>query len=113
MRLQNLYADINTKTNRTGGLFLQLTPNTNQPSRLMLGNNMKAITRDWQLYLLLFLPMAYFIIFKYVPMLGVVVAFKDYNIFKGVLESEWIGFAAFREIFQMDAFYNALRNTFV
>ncbi|MCF2940051.1 ABC transporter permease subunit [Paenibacillus alkaliterrae] len=69
--------------------------------------------REWQLYLLLFVPMAYFIIFKYVPMLGVVVAFKDYNIFKGVLDSPWIGFEAFREIFQMDAFHNAIRNTFL
>lgn len=46
-------------------------------------------------------------------MFGVIVAFKDYNIFKGVLDSEWIGLAAFREIFQMDKFWQALRNTFV
>lgn len=92
---------------------MQLTPNTNRPSIMMLGNNMKAITRDWQLYLLLLLPMVYFLLFKYVPMLGVIVAFKDYNIFKGVLASDWIGLDAFRKIFQMDAFYQALRNTFV
>lgn len=73
----------------------------------------KDIWRDWQLYALLILPLAYFILFKYVPMLGVIIAFKDYNMFKGILESSWIGLNAFREIFQMDAFYNALRNTFV
>ncbi|RIX49422.1 sugar ABC transporter permease [Paenibacillus nanensis] len=46
-------------------------------------------------------------------MLGVAVAFKDYNVFRGIWESEWIGLEAFREIFQMDAFLYALRNTFL
>jgi putative aldouronate transport system permease protein len=73
---------------------------------------MKTVCRNWQLYLLL-LPMAYFLLFKYVPMLGVVVAFKDYNIFSGIWKSPWIGLDAFREIFAMDGFFNALRNTFV
>ncbi|WP_144376754.1 sugar ABC transporter permease [Paenibacillus sp. FSL A5-0031] len=74
---------------------------------------MKALYKDWQLYLLLLLPLAYFIIFKYTPMLGVVIAFKDYNMFQGILASPWVGFETFREVFQMDGFYNALRNTFL
>lgn len=74
---------------------------------------MKALYRDWQLYLLLLLPLAYFIIFKYTPMLGVVIAFKDYNMFQGIFASRWVGFETFREVFQMDGFYNALRNTFL
>lgn len=74
---------------------------------------MKSIRQNWQLYLLLLFPFVYFVLFKYIPMLGVVVAFKDYNIFKGVMASPWIGLEAFREVFAMDGFYNALRNTFV
>ena len=77
------------------------------------GRSIIPVIRDWQLYLMLILPLAYFVVFKYIPMFGVVVAFKDYNIFKGIWASEWIGFAAFREVFQMDMFWNALRNTFV
>ena len=77
------------------------------------GINFRSIRSDWQLYFLIFLPIVYFLTFKYVPMLGVVVAFKDYNVFKGIWESEWIGFEAFREIFQMNAFKSALKNTFV
>lgn len=73
----------------------------------------KSFYRDWQLYLLLFLPMIYFLIFKYGPMLGVVIAFKDYNIFEGIWASPWVGLDTFKEIFAMDAFYNALRNTFM
>ncbi|WP_245590335.1 ABC transporter permease [Cohnella panacarvi] len=67
----------------------------------------------WQLYLMVSVPMAYFLLFKYVPMFGIVIAFKDYNIFRGVWASEWIGWDSFREIFQMDAFKDALRNTFL
>ncbi|GAA4876236.1 sugar ABC transporter permease [Paenibacillus vulneris] len=72
----------------------------------------KALVRDWQLYILLVLPMLYFLIFKYVPMLGVIIAFKDYNIFKGILGSSWVGLETFREVFKMQGFYLALRNTF-
>ncbi|WP_396135479.1 ABC transporter permease [Bacillus sp. 3255] len=56
-------------------------------------------------------PMAFFIIFRYIPMAGVAVAFKEYNIFKGVWASPWVGFAVFKEIFAMPEFYKALRNT--
>ncbi len=59
------------------------------------------LRRDLFLYLLLLLPIVYFLLFKYAPMYGVTVAFKDYNIFKGVFGSEWIGLDAFREIFGM------------
>ncbi|MGG4032104.1 ABC transporter permease subunit [Paenibacillus cisolokensis] len=69
--------------------------------------------RDWQLYVLVLLPLLYFFVFKYGPMFGIIIAFKDYNIFQGIWASPWIGFETFREIFAMDAFYNALRNTFV
>lgn len=69
--------------------------------------------RNWQLYALLLLPMIYFIIFKYGPMYGVQIAFKDFNFFQGIAGSEWIGLDAFREVFQNQGFYTALRNTLV
>ncbi|HEX2945801.1 MAG TPA: ABC transporter permease subunit [Clostridia bacterium] len=65
------------------------------------------------LYLLLLTPFAYFVIFKYAPMYGVLIAFKDYNIFEGVWASEWNNFETFIEIFSMPDFWNAFRNTFV
>jgi len=71
------------------------------------------VKRDFVLYLLLLLPMAYFLLFKYVPMYGVTIAFKDYNIFQGILGSPWIGFDVFKEIFKMNEFYRAVRNTLV
>lgn len=73
----------------------------------------RSLLRDWQLYILILVPLGFFATFKYVPMIGAVIAFKDYNIFKGIWESPWIGFETFREIFQMQGFYLALRNTFM
>ncbi|UUZ96244.1 ABC transporter permease subunit [Paenibacillus sp. P25] len=58
-------------------------------------------------------PVAYFIIFKYGPMYGVTIAFKDFNLFQPVWKSPWVGFAHFHEIFQMPTFFKALRNTFL
>ncbi|MDU0203348.1 ABC transporter permease subunit [Paenibacillus sp. PFR10] len=69
------------------------------------------VGQDWQLYALLFLPMLYFLIFKYIPMYGVTIAFKDFNMFQGVWKSPWVGLDAFREIFLMKDFYKVLRNT--
>ena len=72
-----------------------------------------ALRRDLQLYLLLLLPVVYFLVFKYGPMFGLVIAFKQYNIFQGIWKSPWIGFEAFKEIFHMRNFYAVLRNTFM
>lgn len=67
--------------------------------------------RNWQMYALLVLPMLFFIIFKYGPMYGVQIAFKDFNFFKGIGGSEWIGLDGFREVFANQDFYITLRNT--
>lgn len=78
----------------------------------MKGSN-SYVRRNWQLYLMLVLPILYFILFKYLPMTGTIVAFKDYNIFQGVLKSEWIGFAHFKEAFASKEFWLAVKNTLV
>ena len=68
---------------------------------------------NYQLYLMLVLPLLYLILFKYKPMLGAVVAFKQFNIFKGVWGSPWIGLAHFKEAFSSAEFWRALWNTLV
>jgi putative aldouronate transport system permease protein len=72
----------------------------------------KRLVRYWQLYLLVLLPLAYIIIFKYVPMLGVQIAFKNYNIVKGVWGSDWVGMQHFRQFFHSPNFWPILMNTF-
>ncbi|MDR1098917.1 MAG: ABC transporter permease subunit [Treponema sp.] len=63
------------------------------------------------LYAMLVLPMAFFVVFRYVPMTNIVIAFKDYNMFKGVWASDWTGLKWFAQAFTSRDFYNALRNT--
>lgn len=70
----------------------------------------KAVFRYWQLYILLIPGLLYFIIFKYLPMYGVVIAFKDYYPWVGFFESEWVGFEHFQFFFNT-RFEIILRNT--
>ena len=67
--------------------------------------------RDWQLYALVFIPMIFVLLFKFAPMFGLVIAFKDYKISRGFWGSEWVGFKVFQEIFSHRLFLPALRNT--
>jgi putative aldouronate transport system permease protein len=69
--------------------------------------------RSWMLYLMLVPPLAFFLIFRYVPMTNIVIAFKDYNIFRGVWASPWVGLKWFSQTFQSQDFYLALKNTLV
>jgi len=69
--------------------------------------------RTWMLYLMLVLPMAFFAVFRYVPMTNIVIAFKDYNIFRGVWDSPWVGLKWFDQAFHSRDFYFALRNTLI
>ncbi|MGN6712093.1 ABC transporter permease [Anaerocolumna jejuensis] len=71
----------------------------------------KLIWRFKWLYLMLVPVMAFYIIFKYVPMYGITIAFKDYNVFKGVLASPWCGFEVFEKIFKSKNFWLSIRNT--
>ena len=70
------------------------------------------LKNNYLLYIFLLLPIIYFTVFKYVPMHGILIAFKDYNIFEGILKSPWNNFDTFREIFGMSDFYRAVKNTF-
>jgi len=71
------------------------------------------LQRSWMLYLMLALPIAFFVVFRYIPMTNIVIAFKDYNIFQGVWSegSPWVGFKWFQRAFSTKDFWNALRNT--
>ena len=76
--------------------------------------NIKTYLRNsWQLYAMLVIPVVYMILFKYKPMLGVVVAFKKFNVFQGIWDSPWIGLANFQEAFSSRDFWNALANTLI
>ncbi|WP_337100455.1 ABC transporter permease [Paenibacillus sp. YIM B09110] len=69
------------------------------------------LRRDWQLYLLLLIPLSFVAVFKYAPLSGLVLAFKNYKIARGFWGSEWVGFQIFQEIFDKPDFIRAVRNT--
>lgn len=69
--------------------------------------------RYWDLYLMLLPAMLFIIVYKYVPMYGVVIAFKDFNIMKGIMGSSWVGFEHFRQLFMFDEFPRVVRNTII
>lgn len=76
----------------------------------------KTFKRAWNykwIYIMLVPVMAYFIVFRYIPMYGITIAFKDYNIFKGVFGSPWVGLKVFNKIFANKNFWSAIKNTFV
>lgn len=62
------------------------------------------------LYLISLPGIAYFILFRYVPLFGSVIAFQKYNIFKGIRGSEWVGFANFDKMFRYHDFIRILTN---
>ncbi|MDO5422401.1 MAG: ABC transporter permease subunit [Eubacteriales bacterium] len=67
--------------------------------------------KNWPVYLM-FLPLAiYFIIFNYIPMGGILMAFEKFSPSKGILGSEWVGLKNFVDLFTGQAFTTALRNT--
>ena len=76
-------------------------------------NFWQSIKRDRLLYLLLLPIVVYFIIFKYVPMYGTVIAFKDYRLADGIFDSKWVGLKHFKSLFSGQDFWLILRNTIV
>lgn len=73
----------------------------------------KDIRRDWQLYLFLLLPLAYILIFSYIPMGGLVIAFEDYSVRKGIFGSEWVGLENFKRFFESYQCGRVIKNTLI
>lgn len=73
----------------------------------------KAMKEHKVLYLLMVPGLLYFVLFRYLPMFGLVIAFKDYNIFKGIWASDWVGLANFEALLHSSDFWNVMKNTLV
>jgi putative aldouronate transport system permease protein len=72
---------------------------------------LKHIARDRQL-LILFIPcIIFYVLFRYGPLYGLIIAFKDYNVFTGIMDSPWVGFKHFERFFSSPDFFLLFRNT--
>ena len=67
------------------------------------------LQRDWRLYLMLLIPIVWYILFCYKPMTGLKIAFQKYNMFNPD-KSKWIGLDNFTFVFGMSDFGIALKN---
>ena len=73
--------------------------------------SMKRLYESKFLYLLILPVIVYYFIFYYIPMYGLIIAFKDFNAFKGIIGSPWAGFKHFKAFFESPFAYRLIRNT--
>lgn len=94
---------------RTQSAVLQssVTVDKNKKRRTLLSD----LRRDKYLYLLVLPGVLFFILFKYVPMWGIIIAFQEYSPYMGVLKSEWVGIEHFVRFFSNPDFMLLFRNT--
>lgn len=65
----------------------------------------------WQIYAMIIPGFIYFILFKYIPISGSIIAFQDYNLYTGIWKSPFVGFKHFETLFTYPEFLNILTNT--
>lgn len=71
----------------------------------------QTVERDKYLYMLILPVLIYYVVFHYVPMYGIIIAFKKFQPLKGILGSSWVGFRYFEEFFTAPYFWRLLKNT--
>lgn len=71
----------------------------------------KSLRKNWELYVLILPVLVFFLIFSYMPMYGIIIAFKDYIAPKGIWGSPWVGFEHFKRFFGSIYFGRTLKNT--
>ncbi|UVI33675.1 ABC transporter permease [Paenibacillus spongiae] len=71
----------------------------------------KSLRKNWDLYLLIVPVIAYYIIFHYIPMYGLQIAFKDFIATKGITGSPWVGLKHFERFFDSYYFWRLIKNT--
>ncbi|MNI25267.1 putative multiple-sugar transport system permease YteP [compost metagenome] len=74
---------------------------------------LKRILKQWDLQLMVVPALLFILVFSYIPMYGVLMAFQDYNLFKGFTGSPWVGFKHFEMFFHAPEFWTVMRNTIV
>ncbi len=97
---------------------MDIVKSKTKPNTIKIPNNSSKLSRllrnmhrHWQLYILLIPTIVFFIVFKYVPMYGVQIAFRDFSIIDGFTGSEWVGLKHFERFVSSPDFWLVLKNT--
>ena len=88
-------------------------PQTAARSQSALRSLPRQMAANWQLLALILPTLLHFLIFKYWPMYGVLIAFKDFNAVEGILGSPWVGFKHFERFFNSFQFWTLVKNTLI
>lgn len=87
---------------------------TAAPAAVMGRKTLKRrLVSNWQLYAMLLIPLVVTIVYKYVPMYGIQIAFRDYKASRGMFGSEWVGLEWFRRFFSSPNCIRMIKNTVV
>ena len=73
----------------------------------------KVFLSNWRLYVLLLPALLWLFVFRYTPMYGLTLAFKDFSIRKGILDSPWVGLKYFRQFFSTSIAWTLVKNTLI
>jgi putative aldouronate transport system permease protein len=95
-------ADLSIRSNRTG-----------DPAVAVSSSRRRHFRRYWQLYVMMLVPLAHFLLFKYVPLFGNILAFRRFRPGMGPFGTDWVGFAYFERFFSDPMFWRAFNNTLV
>ncbi|WP_413375465.1 ABC transporter permease [Paenibacillus taichungensis] len=74
---------------------------------------MRRLRRQKWFFIMLTPGLIYFLLYKYLPMWGILIAFQDYQPFEGIFRSEWVGFKHFQQFFSDETFWLLFRNTLI
>lgn len=99
---------MNTVTNQTMDIASSADHRKSKAARVRA-----RLWKDRYIYLLLMPGLLYFLIYRYVPMLGITIAFKDYSPFMGIIDSPWVGMKNFARIFENSEVVQVIWNTLI
>ena len=109
-KVTGYFAGYTTRLN--GGIVYEKRVETKSTGRQTLVSKVSYVKRNWQLYVFFLMPaLVLTIIFKYLPMGGLLIAFEDYNVIKGVFGSPWVGLEYFKRFLSSPDFMSYLLNT--
>ena len=82
---------------------------------LMNWLRVRRIDKNWQFYLMLLIPLAWYFVFCYMPMYGIVLSFKKFSVMKGIIGSPWVNpwYKWFMKFFNSPYFVRTISNTFI
>ncbi|WP_239614948.1 ABC transporter permease [Cohnella mopanensis] len=91
----------------------QLTLNKDVVRKKKTKNTLVRFLKQWDIQLMVIPALLVIFVFSYIPMYGVLTAFKNYNIIKGFMDSPWVGFKYFEQFFHSPDFSRVMRNTVI